>query len=110
LLRFIPACSVPQPPHPISPARDPPLAAQTPRSLYFKTLAWLRILFLWLALGSVPFLVLVTSSKFTSPALAVRGGAFVQPAAYASAGVPDWGDANAGVRVYGKVGGAWDGF
>ena len=40
--------------------------------LYVKSLAWLRLLFAWMALGAVPFLVLVTRSKFTSPELGAR--------------------------------------
>eukprot|EP00775_Hariotina_reticulata_P011394 gene11394-11542_t len=34
--------------------------------LYFQTIAWLRQLLLWLAIASVPFLVVINSSQFTT--------------------------------------------
>jgi hypothetical protein len=61
--------------------------------LYFKSLAWLRLLFLSLTLGSLPFLVLIRASKFTSPELAARAGA-----ANAS-----WAAPETGVTVYPNV-------
>jgi hypothetical protein len=59
-----------------SPTASPPTCPRAPlnapRRLYFKTLSWLRLLFIWLTLGAVPFLVVITNSKFTSAALGGR--------------------------------------
>ncbi|KAI8468596.1 MAG: hypothetical protein J3K34DRAFT_477538 [Monoraphidium minutum] len=73
--------------------------------LYFKTLGWLRLLFLWLALGAAPFLVLISSAKFTSPALAAppagSGAAAGGPALGGEA--QEWDSPYMGARVYPRV-------
>ncbi|GBF87433.1 dynein heavy chain axonemal protein [Raphidocelis subcapitata] len=71
--------------------------------LYFKSLSWLRILFVWLALGSVPFIVIITSSKFTSPALAIRDGMAPAAGASGAAAPADWDAPETGVKKYNSL-------
>jgi hypothetical protein len=82
-----------------------------PSRLYFKTLGWLRLLFLWLALGTVPFLVVITSSKFTSPALAASSNTSTQQGPSYSSGsgaaeAASWDAPETGVMVYPQVNGS----
>jgi hypothetical protein len=77
----------------------PPYPVLRAFRLYFKSLSWLRLLFVWLALGSVPFLVVINSSKFTSPTLSIHGNDTAAA----------WDAPEAGVKVYTNVspGYAW---
>lgn len=70
--------------------------------LYFKSLSWLRLLFLWLAVGTVPFLLLINTSKFTSPVLA-GGGKAAGSGVGGGLTVQDWDAAETGVQVYSTV-------
>jgi hypothetical protein len=88
---------------PLKPA--PALASPPPQRLYFKSLSWLRILFVWLALGSVPFIVIITSSKFTSPALAIRDGMAPAAGTSGAAAPADWDAPETGVKKYNSVSG-----
>lgn len=60
------------------------------------------MLFIWLAVGTIPFLVLITSSKFTSAALAVNqtNG---QGTGAAGQSV-SWDAPETGVKIYPQVG------
>lgn len=116
-------------PHQPSLTRTRMHAHAPPRSLYFKTLGWLRLLFIWLAIGSIPFLLLIMNSKFTRPELAghlsprdaaaaaggdLSGGNYAAGSAARSGGgsgvysaplAPgaDWDAPDAGVKAYPSV-------